>query len=190
MECLPEALGSPGATEQLQELCTQALAGSSPWVWQRGHATLSRDLPKFDATCCARCVNVHFSGPASRFLERWGRIPLEAACPKDAGSSGVWASFSPNDSSTFGLQESQSMLLTVSPKVSGVSGPPFPFSVHDAVHLFSLVNDILEDMFLDVSSSSIMECSGIPTPFSRVPVVLPFRVAVLVRMRLPFLVSS
>lgn len=160
MECLPEALGSPGATEQLQELCTQALAGSSPWVWQRGHATLSRDLP------------------------------LEAACPKDAGSSGVWASFSPNDSSTFGLQESQSMLLTVSPKVSGVSGPPFPFSVHDAVHLFSLVNDILEDMFLDVSSSSIMECSGIPTPFSRVPVVLPFRVAVLVRMRLPFLVSS
>lgn len=45
-EDLPEALGSPGAVEQLQELCAQVPPCRSPsWVWQRGHAALFSDLP-------------------------------------------------------------------------------------------------------------------------------------------------
>lgn len=43
---LPGALWSPGAMEQLQEVCTQAPPCRSPsWMWQRGHAALSCDLP-------------------------------------------------------------------------------------------------------------------------------------------------
>lgn len=134
---------------------------------------------------------MHFSGPASH-LQRdpggnqlsqqrnsGGRVPLRAVHPEGSGSSGVWAAFSHSDKGTSGLQDSQNELPDVFPELSGVSGLPVSFSFQDIARFFSPANDVLEGMFLSVSSLGTMEGSGFPELFSRTAVVSSFRTATL-----------
>lgn len=112
--------------------------------------------------------------PSSVILGRWGTVPLQAVDPEGAGFAGVWAVFSHSDKGTSVLQDSQNELPAV---FSGVSGLPVSFSFQDIVLFFSPVNDVLEGMFLSVSSLGTMEGSGFPELFSRTAVVSSFRTA-------------
>lgn len=107
-------------------------------------------------------------------LGRWGTVPLQAVDPEGAGFAGVWAAFSHSDKGTSVLQDSQNELPAI---FSGVSGLPVSFSFQDIVLFFSPVNDVLEGMFLSVSSLGTMEGSGFPELFSRTAVVSSFRTA-------------
>lgn len=112
--------------------------------------------------------------PSNVILGRWGRVPLQAVDPEGAGSAGVWAAFSHSDKGSSVLQDSQNELPAV---FSGVSGLPVLFFFQDIVRFFSPVNDVLEGMFLSVSSLGTMEGSGFPELLSRTAVVSSFRMA-------------